>query len=153
MLDQNDEQKFKEHCEAFLVQIERLDAEIEAAVSDKKRVKKLQREKDTLQRQFATHLGDSTVSRVYNSRGHQVAAYWRVGGWIQKPPTPTLGDRSAGSSTPCLRELHRMNGAKSQERGEILRHGRAAAELCQPYRSCSIYCGSSSAVFGWQSAG
>ena len=44
----NDEKEFKERCEEFLAQIERLEAEIEFVASDKKRVKQLKRNRANL---------------------------------------------------------------------------------------------------------
>ena len=114
MIDQDEEQSFKKRCDNFLTQIEQLDAEIEAAALDKKRVKKLQRDKSKLQRQFAAHLGDSTVSRVYDSRGRHVAAYWRVDG------VPSKDSRAEAQTWMAARGVE-WNGSAPSLRGEVLK--------------------------------
>lgn len=82
------EKQFKEKCESFLMQIERLGAEIEAAASDKKRARMLQRESDGLRRQFATHLGDGRVSRYFQNNKRDVVAHWQVDGVPSKKGRP-----------------------------------------------------------------
>ena len=79
MVDQNDKEKFKEKCEEFLAQIERLDTEIQAVASDKRLLKQLERDKADIRREFALYLGDNGKDR-YQTDCWNVWALWRVNG-------------------------------------------------------------------------
>jgi hypothetical protein len=114
MSEQTEESKFKVRCEDLLAQIERVEAEIKSAASDNKRVKHLKRDKDNLQRQFATHLGDNTVSRYYQNSKRDVVAYWRVDG------VPSKKDRQEAQAWMAERGIE-WSGAAPSLRSEVLK--------------------------------
>lgn len=76
MSEPDDEKKFNEKCEDFLAKIERLDVEIVAEASDKKRLK---RNMADIRREFAAYLRDNGKDHYQTDRW-KVWALWRVDG-------------------------------------------------------------------------
>lgn len=109
MLDQDDEQKFINTCDGFCMQMERVLVKIvKTDVSNKKRLKELEREMSDVRRQFAAYLGDSSSFRIFN---HAVP-YWRVDGVPAKRAKQQARDWMASRGIE-------WNGSALSLRGEV----------------------------------